>query len=1034
MVGTTHKPPEETAAQPAPQVKKKGIIATKIEEHKEKKAKKKAVKEAEKIPEVADPIKVNEVEKHTKAFLGEAIEALEKNADAKDVAGILKTLHERMRSEMDDMTREALSRIMLKIAARRPDALAILQGEAAAGKKPATEILNVLTSHKEGITPEKLKLFGNPKNKKSKLDADEMMRVVGVLEEKYLGKDLPLVKTAEMLGLDLSKIPALSKTGILVELHARRLATGADIEQLGVAVYDSIITKLRNAGYEDFAEPIAKMLEKGVSEATLDDVLLKAMQSKEMEKILKSAYDEKTAANIMKQVRAVENLDELLKISEKLPHDRFYGKNVNALKELIGVDFEALKILEKSQFEFSNAVVEVVQKRGVEYGPTWAKIGAKIKKGFFGGLKFGGEILMVSPGIRLIEQFGKEGTPWGRLKAGGRLAGQALIYAGIIVGLYILSKHYKGLKKEEMKEKFKEEYPGFYKAFTKFNPEFQSKLLDFYMSEEGLYAIGEIIGYFPKEVPKPFDMEDVMKMLNPEKGWFFYPGKGEKVLEELVNAVPYTTWATKKKWAEELLGLKEKKSISQIVDSKTSEWKNKGYLMTEGQFFIAATCEVDLKLDEKTTKYYMDNPLVFIAMWNEIKKGNFPRSLMGDVELVGSHVESLPGMGVGIPWVPTEKPSLAPVEPFAGGSIMDVLDQYATFEPKLKGQFKSLLKKYNEDEVARARLNSFILGDNEAVYGNIAALAWDVVSGKVKSVEDVKKGVISGKSKGKEYWYWVGEKYLMVAAPNMAQDKKMLEFVIKYSPTEKGKKGKEAVGGLQKWFIENWNNMFDTVDGKVVELDDDLVKYMMGKKNLSPPSQIYGWLEGKKESFAKPPKGEPVLYFKKSKKGKKELEGLKLTPRDLLHRPSEEFAAAAMIAKAKIPETKGLEENMFAYLAVNDEYTEAVEKYGEATVNKAVSAILKDKLMPYYWLVEMEPEGGEKNKKLKAATNDLKKAGIVILTEKMKAEDEKKPEGKQAFAGKNVGEPVLDPKGGGLRLADWIMTSDAMKKKKEEWK
>ncbi len=1032
MVGTTHKPPGEAVTQAPPQAQK-GLVATKIEEYKEKKAKKKAAKEAEKIPEVADPIKVTEVEKHTKAFLDEAIEAVEKNADTKDVVTILKTLHKKMRSEMDDITREALSRIMLKIAARRPDALAMLQGEAAAGKKTATEILGVLTSHKEGVTPEKLKLFGSPKNKKSQLDADEMMRVIGVLEEKNLGKDLPLVKTAEMLGLDLSKVPSLSKTGILVELHARRLATSADIEKLGVAVYDSIITKMRNSGYEDFAEPVAKMLEKGVSEATLDDVLLKAMQSKEMENILKSAYDEKTVANIMKQVRAAKNLDELLKVSEKLPHERFYAKNVNALKKLISIDFEALKVLEKTQFEFSNAVVQVVQKRGVEYGPVWAKIGTKIKKLGFGALKLGGEVLMVSPGIRLIEQFGKEGTPWGRLKAGGRLAGQALIYAGIIVGLYILSRHYKGLKKEELKKKFKEEYPGFYKAFTKFNPEFQSKLLDFYMSEEGLYAIGEIIGYFPEKVPEPVDAEDIMKMLNPEKGWFFYPGKGEKVLEDLVNSVPYTTWATKKKWAEELLGLKEKKSISQIVDSKTSEWKNKGYLMTEGQFFIAATCEVDLKLDEKTTKYYMDNPLVFIAMWNEIKKGNFPRSLMGDLNLVSSHVESLPGMGVGIPWVPTEKPKLSPVEPFVGGSIMDVLDQYAAFSPNLKGHFTALLKKYNEDKAVRARLNSFILSDNEAVYGNIVALAWDVASGKIKSTKEVKKGVVtgkytSGKKKGKEYWYWVGDKYLMVAAPNVSQDKKMLEFVVKYSPTEKNKKGKVVgKGGLEKWLIDNWNNLFDVVKGEPVELDDDLVKYMMGKKNLSPPSQIYGWLEGKKDSLAKPPKGEPVLYFKKSKKGKKEIDELKATPRDLLHRPTEEFAAATIGAIGVVPKTESMKENMLLYLSMNKTYQKAAEKYGEDKVNEAAWEIVEQKLEEYYKVVAYHGSADVKEAKTKA--DGIKRDfGIVILDEKMKKED---PE---TYKDNNVGDPVIDPEGGGPKLANEIMTSDAMKKKMKKLK
>ncbi len=294
-----HKPPQQPPEQ-APKPKGLGeYIVSKVEEHGEKKKKKKAEKEAAKAPGTADPIKINESREYTQGFMDEVSKALQidKTASADDVADILLMIQKRLKHETDDVVRDNLSSALLKIASRRPDAMAVIQNKADKGDKAAKGVLNILIKTDEGATPATLKKFGAYKNKSNwLLSADESMGVIGIIEEgAHKANKTPLTETAKKLGLKLEKIPATYKTGVLIELQARGLATADDLEKLGVIVYDDIINNLRKAGYDDFAMCLGKLMQKGVGESTIDDIMVKAVQGDDMEKIFIAAYGEKTA-------------------------------------------------------------------------------------------------------------------------------------------------------------------------------------------------------------------------------------------------------------------------------------------------------------------------------------------------------------------------------------------------------------------------------------------------------------------------------------------------------------------------------------------------------------------------------------------------------------------------------------------------------------------------------------------------------------------------------------------------------------------
>jgi hypothetical protein len=146
-------------------------------------------------------------------------------------------------------------------------------------------------------------------------------------------------------------------------------------------------------------------------------------------------------------------------------------------------------------------------------------------------------------------------------------------------------------------------------------------------------------------------------------------------------------------------------------------------------------------------------------------------------------------------------------------------------------------------------------------------------------------------------------------------------------------------------------------------------------------------------------------------------------------------ATSKMVAET-VRRLPNLREDLKAYLSVDGVYGRMVEEYGKDRVDFEVDKLITAYINAYYAAKKDYEETGSKDskKKMELIRREFKKDGIVILTEKMKTEDDARPEDERIYVNLSIGDPVIDKP---EKAVQFIVTSKVIKNKfppKEEEK
>lgn len=1035
------KPPEEKEEE-APKKKEEEVEVKKtkkgkpkitkaeeqLEEYKAKEAQaaedKKAKKlidqyEYEKAAKKVDPfapITVEHPPDALKKALGKLSDALYDEADTTNVVKIMQDIQEQVYKIAKGPDAEALGTILLKIAARRPDAWEELRKIAAKEGKDSwayEAVQTIVEAVKED--PEALKfakkyvkeqkakgkaatsadainyylkdIYG--RLKQSKLNNHEMMRVIGVIEHSAV--DAPPLATAYKL-LNVKKlekpVTLVEEGELLLELHRRKESnvTADYLTKYALNLEDEMIEKIPDKAYQT-------ALTVALTEAEdLDGALFLAYKRKEMKpfmeanpEIKKILDDSDSLKGFMKgltdsdlpQAKAMLERIEAIRLNFTEPFAvrttllKIGGPQVAEKYEgLAGKRMaEARKLLQALQWS-------VIKQKLAWFGKElvvgkvllpWGKFG----KAFFGTVKHP----MTSKTWRKTMAEFKNA-----MKPTGIVMGGAVVIA-VIVGL----TYYFGWMRPD-KKTIKNFRKDFREVWGFEFPLSDESILFYYGTDEGKRALAQLETFYPNEetvkniLTGEFENSDALKLqILDAGGKVIKPDKFVELLESLQKAAE-----TSDKEPEALVG------------EKWKEWSKKGYVVTPAENYIATFCD-NLGIKKKYAKEFVKNEKVFLKMWDLIMGGKLPRSLasyyakvaMGDL----SYEEKKKKLN-----------NVILKEPMVEGSLMDVLDQYALISGDHKDFFVELLKVYKKDSVARKNLNKFKIKPGEELYGNMFGLmmfAQGVAKGEITNKNAPRTDILSGDAKfvnsetglieKKHYWIWIGDSSIRKYFPGISGNEKSMSFMIKYSGLDED----GELVGMAKWFIDYAGNIKN--GPKTIKFFGTMWKtldqFYDAEKGVYKYKKIESHLNKQIETLKKPPK---TSWWKKLF-GKKPVSSLwypgERAPVVKMTLPTELYPRQAIVPtgkgaekekEVKIP--KKVKEKSKSFLAEIDVsieeakkkkiYKKALEKgYSEEQIKKEAH----DHLLAAVYYATKEPEGKNEKDLKKTAKKELASFGIIVL-------------------------------------------------------
>lgn len=248
--------------------------------------------------------------------------------------------------------------------------------------------------------------------------------------------------------------------------------------------------------------------------------------------------------------------------------------------------------------------------------------------------------------------------------------------------------------------------------------------------------------------------------------------------------------------------------IAKSLDGRVrGDWRAAGFFLTPGELYVEQFSK-QLNLSREIANYLKQDSNFLVLLWAAIRDGSLPRaSTAGFARAVFADKAQLrklkdivesrakipvfdrPSVRDSLETAGIRYPSFLLENPIRQGSLMDLYDQYATYDAKSHAaSFKSMLERYVKDDKARERLDAFKLGRDETVYGNISSLVEAVV-------DDRKYG--PGRMSVADY-----ARRESIIASNVFErlgvsDRNAVKFV--YNPEYSQKEG----SGLVKWFINN---------------------------------------------------------------------------------------------------------------------------------------------------------------------------------------------------------------------------------------
>ncbi|NYZ76938.1 hypothetical protein H0O02_01325 [Candidatus Micrarchaeota archaeon] len=908
-----------------------------------------------------------------KSLMKKCATALEKNAEAEDVVKIMLAVQEQLTKNAKGEEAEALGKILMKLAGRRPDAWELLKAQAIAeGKKGgwATTAVSTVSDTLKKLKKTEKYLSDYGKLGASKLNEDEMMRIVGIIENKE-GK-APLAATIKLLKLEELKKPMtlLEETSLLIELHKRKsskisgeyLVSADYLKDRAFALEDEIAAKMDS----DLLKYAFLDVVKGTK--TLDDALFESIRHENMQAnmpdwmkvLLEESNDLNTFMGKLGEIggegevaakKTLENLKSMRNEFKTMFEARTMLLEMAEMQIDKQIEVEAGKRAKNARYLFQNVKWSKIK----EYAYwKWQAIAVE---------KIG--VPWAEFGSAWLGEAGKTESKWRIRKSATWNVGKQLLVAGAIAGgiyaIYWGYTKYAGYKEKQAAADFKKDFK---KNFGIEYPISDESISFYFGTDDGKRALNALAAHYP--TPKavqfllgkqPANAEALKTQVLDASGLIIKPEKFKVLLDDLMKAAKTS-----------------KVEPEKLVADKIAEWNKKGYMVTAGQNYISQFCNA-LDIENKYATKFMEQEKDFVSMWSLIMGGTLPRSMANDYAAV------LLADAKTMSWADKKKKLDAMVlsVPMVESSLMDVLDQYAVKYGKEFTEYEDIAALYKKDTTAQANLNAYKIKSKEAIYGDVfglVMLAYGVAKGEMTEENDPHKGIVSGESKFKNekgeikefhYWVWIGEESLMDIYPKMTADEDTMSFILKYSnPSKLGEKeSKEA--GMLGWLIDNGGKVADGFGATehFALSESNLETYKSKKGGYAYPG-VYNFLNT--QVFALEKKG---IYKK----------GIKTAPSSLL--PTEIIPRGGLIPAEKgakkeeveIPaELKEKSKDLLAFvdvriesLANNKFYKKAV---GKGYSDEEIVAAVHDSLLK---LIAEAKEKGEN------ALADLKnKYGIAL--------------------------------------------------------
>lgn len=729
-------------------------------------------------------------------------------------------------------TTTTLNEILLKIYARYKDVQTSIPSDSPLGK---------YIRYLLGPQPEQALQRKFMRRDLSVLEADEIINIARILADRSQkanpasAAEAIVANVSESFGVQVQRLPAVQRGALYLELHSKGLVNDEAIKNLSNSSLSGLLDNLSNLRSASAVSDAEKALLDGISKSLRE----KGAFSTPEEAISRVFSDEKFVSKLQTEIEAgitrrgggddamkaareqfKEILDALSSATDKQSMDAALQKpappELKPYLDYLGRirqtpaftgQLEVVGVLEKVVVQIGEREAAEMAARGRLAPRAMAPAGELAGRAWDSGAKKVKGVLRVAGSERMAEA---RAIPIPAAKA--RQAGKGVTRA-VLVGAAIGAGIH-GIRVYSAKGKIKDmnvlasrwKVRGFTEAaFDLLTKEPLAK--EWLETRLRVRAPPSKAKAYPTTEP---EFRTTLRLGGLYVNYSIYENPRE--LEALVKAVVQFVRQERQK------GTKDQQ-IDKMLGEMMSDpqWRARGFFLTRGELLVELLGK-QLYFDRVVIDFLKtpQGKNFLLLMWAGIQDGSIPRAFSADLTRQifsnRSNLEKLATIVEERSKIEGEsKPSVAEslikagiksdyllLQPIAKGSIMDIYDQFTTFNPdKYKTSFEGMLKWYKENEGVRSILNSFQLKTNEIVYGDVAWLA-----------DAIANATDSGNIKTARSEYRVADRLFAALGVTGRDDKEteLIRFV--HSTSENvGDGAKET--GLIKWLRKSAKNIKD---------------------------------------------------------------------------------------------------------------------------------------------------------------------------------------------------------------------------------